>query len=76
LTRCHQHNSLLAHATPGQGQIEIHYGHYVGAPLPWLYVDFDVLRTCAKQVSLETELIMQGPSLHDYLARVSEAKDD
>jgi SAM-dependent methyltransferase len=61
---------------PGQRQIEIHYGRYVGAPLCWLYVDFDVLRTCAKQVSLDTELVMQGPSPHDYLARVFEAKDD
>jgi SAM-dependent methyltransferase len=58
----------------GQRQIEIHYGRYVGTTLPWLYVDYDALRICARQVSLDTELIIRGPLQHDYLARVFKAK--
>jgi len=60
---------------PGQRQIEIYYGRYVGTTIPWLYVDYDVLRICAKQVSLHTELILRGPLLHDYLARVFKVKN-
>jgi SAM-dependent methyltransferase len=61
---------------PGQRQIEIHYDRYVGTMLPWLYVDYDVLRTCARQASLETELIIRGPLQHDFLARVFKATND
>jgi SAM-dependent methyltransferase len=59
---------------PGQRRLEIHYGRFVGETFPWLYVDFDVLKICAKQASLQAELIMNGPIQQDYLARVTKMK--
>jgi hypothetical protein len=60
----------------GQRQITLYYGRYVGPPIPWLYVDYDVLRTCAKHVSLESELVDRGSSSHDYLARLFKVADE
>jgi 2-polyprenyl-3-methyl-5-hydroxy-6-metoxy-1,4-benzoquinol methylase len=61
---------------PGQRQIELYYGRYVGAMTNWLYVDYDVLRTCARQASLDAELISRGSSSLDYLARLVKVKDE
>jgi 2-polyprenyl-3-methyl-5-hydroxy-6-metoxy-1,4-benzoquinol methylase len=61
---------------PGQRQIELYYGRYVGAATSWLYVDYDVLQTCAKQVSLDAELISRGSSSLDYLARLFKVRNE
>jgi SAM-dependent methyltransferase len=56
---------------PGQRDLELWYGRYVGARFPWLYTDIDVLRVCGKQAGFETELVTQTNSSSDYLARLS-----
>jgi len=55
---------------PGMVEVQLRYDRTVGPTFPWLYVDVDTLSLCARYSGLTTELLLQGPSRYDYLARL------
>jgi len=61
--------SLLGYA--GEVESQLQYRSFLGRPFPWLWIDFSVLRICARAAGYDAELLARGQIPRDYLARLT-----
>lgn len=69
-------NGEMQPPVPGQyyGELtyRMQYRDTMGVPFPWLYIDADTLRACARASGYRLEVIGQGRH-YDYLARITKS---